>query len=108
MKDQLVLEGKDKQYLLQRIAELTGAPPKKQPSAYQRQKLQTVNEKAPPPGPVIRPQSKPEKNGDIGVEVIIFCCCFYQLKCMINIILFMSILIEKHVHFLDDQSSYHI
>lgn len=77
MKDQLVLEGKDKQYLLQRIAELTGTSPKKQPPAYQRQKLQTVNEKAPPPGPVIRPQSKPEKNGDLGVEVFMFFFDFF-------------------------------
>jgi hypothetical protein len=75
MKDQLVLEGKDKQYLLSRIAELTGEPPKKQPPPYQKPQLKTINETPPPP--VVKGKSKPvknsddfpEKNGDIGVEV---------------------------------------
>ncbi|XP_060601811.1 transmembrane channel-like protein 7 isoform X1 [Ruditapes philippinarum] len=73
MKDQLVLEGKDKQYLLSRIAELTGEPPKKQPPPYQKPQLKTINETPPPP--VVKGKSKPvknsdfpEKNGDIGVE----------------------------------------
>ncbi|XP_053393438.1 transmembrane channel-like protein 7 isoform X2 [Mercenaria mercenaria] len=66
MKDQLVLEGKDKQYLLSRIAELTGGQPKKQPPPYQRTQLKTVNETPPPL--VLKTKSKPEKNGDVGVE----------------------------------------
>ncbi|WAQ96057.1 TMC7-like protein [Mya arenaria] len=58
MKEQLVLEGKDKQFLLARINELGGAPPKKKPPPAQHKKatMQTVNEK------------QPMRNGDVVME----------------------------------------
>jgi len=56
MKEQLVLEGRDKQFLLARIKELGGAPPaKKPPPPYQRPKVKNVDETRP--------------NGDVVMEV---------------------------------------
>ena len=60
MKEQLVLEGKDKQYLLARITELSGGAPKKKPPPYQRAQMKTVNETAPSPS---------QQNGRVSMEV---------------------------------------
>lgn len=58
MKEQLVLEGKDKQYLLSRITELSGGPVKKKPPPYQRTQMKTVDE------------TKPTvQNGNLSIEV---------------------------------------
>ncbi|KAL4240415.1 ion transport [Mactra antiquata] len=60
MKEQLVMEGRDKQFLLARIAELTGAPVKKKPPPYQRTQMKTVNETN---------ANNAQKKGDIGLEI---------------------------------------
>lgn len=61
MKEQLVLEGKDKQYLLARIAELSGGAPKKKPPPYQRTQLKTVDETT--------PHQPAHQNGHVSIEV---------------------------------------
>lgn len=63
MKDQLVMEGKDKQFLLARIAELSGAPPKKKPPPYNGSQMKTINETKP------ALKNNTQTKADMNVEV---------------------------------------